>query len=78
MHKGYTEGFTHGNYESLHWQVQEDFIKQIIQYGEMPFVEKRDLGYLRRDRLTQVIFRKPASGVVSAIHAKVRRDIEHQ
>ncbi|MEE9422238.1 MAG: methyltransferase domain-containing protein [Gammaproteobacteria bacterium] len=78
MHKGYTEGFTPGNYEAFHWQFQEDFIKQIIHYGEMPLVEKRDLGYLRRDILTQVIFRKPASGIVSAIHAKVRREVEHQ
>lgn len=74
IHKGYTEGFTPGNYEALHWQKQEEFIEQISRHSQLQFVEKNDLGYLRRDSLTQVVFRKPASNVVSAINAKARQE----
>ena len=77
IHKGYTEGFTPGSYEALHWQKQEEFIRQIIHHSQLQFVEKNDLGYLRRDSLTQVIFRKPASNV-TAINVKSRRELKHQ
>ena len=77
MHKGYTEGFTPGSYEALHWQAQEDFIQLILNYGAMQLVEKRDLGYLRRDSLTQVVFRKPSNNVVSAIKHQQRMEAKH-
>jgi hypothetical protein len=58
MLDGYEEGFTPGRYESAHWASREALQAEIAARGGLELVESRDLGQHRRDRWTQVVFRK--------------------
>jgi SAM-dependent methyltransferase len=60
MLDGYEEGFTPGRYESAHWASREALQAEIAARGGLELVEARDLGQHRRDRWTQVVFRKGA------------------
>ena len=74
--KGYQEGFTPGKYESTHWQTQQDLIDVIVRVSGLTFIGKRDMGYLRRDYLSQIVFRKPVAAKVTSIHRKNRRGVK--
>lgn len=58
MLDGFQEGFTPGRYESVHWESRDALKAQIAALGGMTQIESRDLGHHRRDRWTQVVFRK--------------------
>lgn len=60
MLDGYVEGFTPGRYESMHWESREALQAEIAALGGLEVVEVRELGQHRRDRWTQVVFRKSA------------------
>lgn len=60
MLDGYVEGFTPGRYESMHWESREALQAEIAARGRLTVLESRDLGQHRRDRWTQVVFRKDA------------------
>ena len=56
---GFEEGFTPGNFEALHWKNTAEFAGKIAELGGFTRESSRDLGQIRRDRWTQVVFRKP-------------------
>ena len=56
--KGFEEGFTPGQYESIIWRKRQDFIDEIARVGNMTVEQVTDLGPHRRDHWTQVVFRK--------------------
>jgi SAM-dependent methyltransferase len=60
MLDGYEEGFTPGRYESVHWASREALQAEIAALGGLELLEARELGQHRRDRWTQVVFRKDA------------------
>jgi hypothetical protein len=49
-----------GEYEAFIWRDPEEFLERISQLGGFAKEAVRDLGRTRRDRWTQVVFRKPA------------------
>jgi SAM-dependent methyltransferase len=57
---GYSEGFTPGRFESMHWRDIETLCSEITRLGGLTVAARRPLGQYRRDRWTQVVFRKPA------------------
>lgn len=56
---GFAEGFTPGEYEALHWRDVETLCARIVAAGGLELVAQRPLGHTRRNRWTQVVFRKP-------------------
>lgn len=58
---GFEEGFTPGNFEALHWKTTEEFAERIAGLGSFSRQSARDLGQIRRDRWTQVVFAAPAA-----------------
>lgn len=56
---GFAEGFTPGEYEALHWRDIETLCARIVEIGALELVTRRPLGHTRRNRWTQVVFRKP-------------------
>jgi len=56
---GFEEGFTPGNFEALHWKSTDEFAARIAELAGFSRESSRDLGQIRRDRWTQVVFRKP-------------------
>lgn len=58
---GYEEGFTPGNFEAMHWRHTAEFAEHIAQLGGLVRESSRDLGQIRRDCWTQVVFRVPIS-----------------
>ena len=57
---GSEEGFIPGEYESAMWRDHQMLIEQIEQLGQFEVAQARDLGRIRRDQWTQVVFRKRA------------------
>ncbi|HET6468619.1 MAG TPA: hypothetical protein VFG43_09605, partial [Geminicoccaceae bacterium] len=54
---GYDEGFTPGEFEAMHWRSIETLAGQICRVGGFNLASRRDLGQIRRDRWTQIVFR---------------------
>lgn len=57
---GFAEGFTPGEYEALHWRDVDTLCARIVEVGALAEVARRPLGHTRRNRWTQVVFRKPS------------------
>jgi SAM-dependent methyltransferase len=56
---GFTEGFTPGAFESLHWQSTTELLGRIATAGGFASPEVRDVGLLRNLPWSQAVFRKP-------------------
>lgn len=57
---GFSEGFTPGQFESMHWRDIDTLCAQIRHASGFDDVARRPLGQFRRDRWTQTVFRKAA------------------
>jgi SAM-dependent methyltransferase len=57
---GFEDGFIPGEYESAMWRDHDVLIEKIRKVGLFSVDEVRDLGRMRRDRWTQVVFRRSA------------------
>lgn len=55
---GFDQGFIPGRYESMHWRSIDSLAAAIAGQGRLALASRRDLGQLRRDRWTQLVFRK--------------------
>jgi SAM-dependent methyltransferase len=55
---GFAEGFTPGQFESMHWRDVDTLCEQIRLASGLHVVARRPLGQIRRDRWTQTVFRK--------------------
>lgn len=60
--QGFSEGFTPGRYESMHWRSRDELVAAITAASGMVVVEEHDLGHHRRDHWQQITFAKPAAG----------------
>ena len=58
---GFEEGFVPGAYEATHWPTVEALLDAIRDQSGFALESVRDLGYTRRDRWQQAVFRKPLS-----------------
>ena len=56
---GYDEGFVPGEFEALYWRNKDTLIDRIEKIGGLLRIETRDLGKLRKECWTQVVFRLP-------------------
>jgi SAM-dependent methyltransferase len=54
---GFEEGFTPGEFEAMHWRTIDELASQISRHGRMVESSRRELGQIRRDRWTQLVFR---------------------
>ncbi len=59
MVEGYEEGYTPGDFEAMSWRNKDVLIRRIEKAGGLEAVQTRDLGNLRQQRWTQVVFRLP-------------------
>jgi SAM-dependent methyltransferase len=55
---GYDEGFTPGRFEAMHWRSIDELTERICRLGGFRVASRRDLGQIRRDRWTQIVFAK--------------------
>jgi SAM-dependent methyltransferase len=59
--QGFEEGWIPGEYEATHWRDANTIIQEIRRLGNFQLDHVRDLGFHRRDRWTQAVFRKTAA-----------------
>ena len=56
MLNGYDEGFVPGEFEAMYWRNKDILIDRIEKAGGLQKIETRDLGKLRKESWTQVVF----------------------
>jgi SAM-dependent methyltransferase len=55
---GFDQGFIPGEFESMHWRSIDALAAAVAEKGRLVEVSRRGLGQVRRDRWTQLVFRK--------------------
>jgi SAM-dependent methyltransferase len=73
--EGLDRGFVPGEYEAFIWRDREEFLERISDLGGFAKEAVRDLGRTRRDRWTQVVFRKPARRRAAAVREAGRAEV---
>lgn len=64
--QGFEDGWVPGEYEATHWRDANTMIQEIRRLGNFQLDNVRDLGFHRRDRWTQAVFRKIAADQVNS------------